>query len=124
MKKASFRLLGLVLVFLFSQALSAQTGITGTVTTSQNQPLGQTNIMVFNASDSSLVSFATTRQDGSYQIPKLRPGLYYLEYAAVGYQNEKSDPIRISAGRKLIKMPPQVLVKRKTKTPLVKPARA
>src|SRR4051794_10983792 len=49
------------------------------------QPLVGSSIAVRSARDSSLVTGAVTRADGSFRVEGLRPGAYYLRVSRLGY---------------------------------------
>lgn len=105
-----------LVIAVFSQlTVSSQSCITGQIITAEKRPLNQASALLFNASDSSLVGFALSGIEGSFQIPKIKPGLYYIQYQSTHFVTQYSTPIRISTGRTQVKMSPQVLPKRKNK---------
>ncbi len=59
-------------------------------------PLTAATVAVLNRADSSLVSGAVTRSDGSFQIQGLPPGRYYLRVSSLGYGTHLSDEVAIS----------------------------
>ncbi len=114
----------LAFLLMLSFSLGGQSVIQGQLTNKLHQPLTQASVVLFQVQDSSFVSFAVTRRDGSFSIPKIKPGLYYLQFTASGYTSSKSDPIRINPERTLVPMGVKILYRKKPKPVAVKPARA
>lgn len=114
----------LAFLLILSSSLYGQSIIQGQLTNKLQQPLTQASAVLFQVQDSSFVSFAVTRQDGSFSIPKVKPGLYYLQFTASGYTSLKSDPIRINPERTLVPMGVKILHRKKPKSLATKPARA
>jgi ferric enterobactin receptor len=61
-----------------------------------NQPLGSASVSVFSAADSTLVTGALTRADGSFRIEGLRPGRYYVRISSIGFQTESRDGLTLA----------------------------
>jgi ferric enterobactin receptor len=51
------------------------------------QPLGNASVAVWSAADSTLVTGALTRPDGSFRIEGLRPGRYYVRISSIGFES-------------------------------------
>lgn len=114
----------LLIALLFTNSrLPAQTVIKGQVTDLLGKKLPNAGLFVVQVQDSSLVSLGISGQDGHFKIESVKPGLYRLRYTLDGYRTVYSDPIRISQGRRVVKMGIQKL-KRKEKQPLAKPLAA
>lgn len=114
----------LAFLLLLSTSLYGQSVIQGQVVNKLEQPLLQASIVLYQVQDSSFVTFALAKRDGSYQIPKVRPGLYYLQFTASGYISSFSDPIRINPERNLVPMGVKILRRKKPKSLAIRPARA
>ena len=123
MKRHVHSLIGLAILLYLGPSLYGQSIIKGQLTNKLRQPLTQASVVLFQVQDSSFVSFTVTRQDGSFSIPKVKPGLYYLQFTASGYSPSKSDPIRIIPERTLVPIGVKVLHRKKPKPLAVKPAR-
>lgn len=115
--------LWLVLFLTFSLPLYGQSVVIGQLTNSNHEPLDQASVLLFQVQDSSFVSFTVSQHDGSFQIPKVKPGLYYLQYTASGYRSSTSDPIRIHPERSKVITGRKVLYRQKKKLIVIKPAR-
>lgn len=78
----------LVLLFLLSCFISnaQNSGITGKVTDSNNDPLEYANIAVYNANSAELVSGGVTNVNGEFKIEKLPEGTFYLKIHFLGYE--------------------------------------
>jgi ferric enterobactin receptor len=61
-----------------------------------NAPLRTASVAILSRADSSLISGAVTRPDGSFRIEGLRPGRYYLRVSTVGYGPQLSEEITIA----------------------------
>jgi ferric enterobactin receptor len=61
-----------------------------------NAPLRAASVAILNRADSSLVSGAVTRPDGSFRIEGLRPGRYYLRVSTIGYGPKLSEEVTIA----------------------------
>ena len=117
----------LLIALLFTNSSThAQTVIEGQVTDLLGKKLPNVGLFVVQAQDSSLVSLGISGQDGHFKIASITPGLYRLRYTLDGYQTVYSDPIRISQGRRMVKMGKQKLKKTQplTKPPATRRARA
>jgi ferric enterobactin receptor len=69
----------------------AQAGVLlrGLVQSAANaQPLANASVSVFSAADSTLVTGALTRPDGSFRVEGLRPGRYYVRISSLGFESE------------------------------------
>lgn len=60
--------------------------IRGTVVDAEtNAPLASASVAVLSSADSTLVTGAVTRADGSFRLEGLAPGAYYLRVSTLGY---------------------------------------
>jgi ferric enterobactin receptor len=59
-------------------------------------PLPTASVAILRRTDSSLVSGAVTRPDGTFRIEGLRPGRYYLRVSTLGYEPQLSEEITIA----------------------------
>ena len=124
MKRPIHSLACLALLLMLSSSLYGQSLIQGQIKNSAQQPLAQANVVLFQVQDSSFVSFAITKHDGSFSIPKVKPGLYYLQFTASSYTSSLSDPIRINPERSKVSIGIKILRRRQAKPIVIKPARA
>ena len=125
MKRHTHSLIGLILLLsISSSSLYGQSLIQGQLINKDHQPLTQANIILYQVQDSSFVTFALTKPDGNFHIPKVKPGLYYLQFTATGYISSFSDPIRINPERILVPMGIKILRRKRPKPLAIKPARA
>ncbi len=77
--------------------------IVGTVLIdSTKKPLEFVNVVVFNQSDSSLVTGAVTDNKGNYEIPNIPFGGYFIKYSLLGYEEKQSHNFIIDAERREI----------------------
>ena len=74
--------------------LSAQTNVKAVVKDSTGAPLPAATVMLMNTSDSVLVSFSMTNNNGSFELSRVRPGDYFVRVTYIGYGNYEQ-PIRI-----------------------------
>jgi outer membrane receptor protein involved in Fe transport len=61
------------------------------VDASSGNPIEYANILLFGASDSSMVNGTITNPDGSFLIEKIRSGKYYFEVKFMGYNNWRTE---------------------------------
>lgn len=94
------RLLGVVAIFVFASALSAQTA-TGTMVGAVTDPSGAAvpNARVTLANQATNVSVSTlTNGTGFYTFPYVPPGVYRIAVEAAGFQREVHPDIRLGVG--------------------------
>lgn len=60
-------------------------------------PIPAASVAVWSSADSSLVTGAMVRKDGSFRIEGLRPGSYYLKVSAIGFETHTSSALAIAA---------------------------
>lgn len=70
--------------------------VRGTVADASGKPMGTAQIAVWSAADSSLVTGAVARPDGTFRIDGLRPGRYYLRVSALGYSTATTAVVAIT----------------------------
>ena len=92
MKKFQFFL---VLTFLATAALAQRSTITGRVVDTLTVSLPSSTVMLLNATDSTLVNFAVTNQDGNFQIKGVQNGNYLLRVTFVGFEDYRL-PVKIA----------------------------
>ena len=82
--------------FLSDFPLLAQVTITGKITDQTSAPLAFASVALVQATDSSLVTGAVTKDDGKYQIPDVASGNYRILAAFVGYPAVYSEVFTLS----------------------------
>ncbi|HEX2076577.1 MAG TPA: TonB-dependent receptor [Longimicrobium sp.] len=71
--------------------------VRGTVADAQSgRPVATAQIAVWNAADSTLVTGAVARPDGSFRIEGLRPGRYYLKISSLGFSTFTTPAVAIT----------------------------
>ncbi|MEL6614595.1 MAG: TonB-dependent receptor, partial [Bacteroidota bacterium] len=89
------RLLALLVALLASGPAWAQVSVTGTVTDSSGTGLPGATVVLLNPADSVLVSFASSRSDGAFEVRRVREADYILKVSFVGYATHTQD-IRVA----------------------------
>jgi len=85
-----------IICFIFSSLVSlaqtqpaAQSKITGTLQNATTKaPVGFANVVLLTASDSSLVTGATTDQNGRFTLAPVPAGIYTIRISMLGFQNK------------------------------------
>jgi len=72
---------------LTTSTLLAQTNIRAEVRDSTGEALPSATVMLMNATDSVLVSFAMTADNGTFELNRVKPGEYFIRVTYVGYGN-------------------------------------
>ena len=62
-----------------------------------NTPISAASVAVWSRADSSLVTGAVVREDGSFRIQGLTPGTYYLKISALGYNPQTTNDLALDA---------------------------
>ncbi|WP_420125764.1 TonB-dependent receptor domain-containing protein [Longimicrobium sp.] len=70
--------------------------VRGTVLNPEGQPVNGGQVAVWSAADSTLVTGAVARPDGTFRIDGLRPGRYYLRVSALGYSTATTSVVAIT----------------------------
>ncbi|HEX6911045.1 MAG TPA: TonB-dependent receptor [Longimicrobium sp.] len=70
--------------------------VRGTVVNPEGQPVASAQVAVWSAADSSLVTGAVARPDGSFRIDGLRPGRYYLRVSSMGFSSATTAVVALS----------------------------
>jgi ferric enterobactin receptor len=70
--------------------------VRGTVLNPDGQPVNGGQVAVWSAADSTLVTGAVARPDGTFRIEGLRPGRYYLRVSALGYSTATTSVVAIT----------------------------
>ncbi|MEM8892673.1 MAG: TonB-dependent receptor, partial [Bacteroidota bacterium] len=69
---------------LFAQKSSME--LMGKIIDEENQPLKGATVVVLNAADSIMVSFALSNKDGSFKFRRIQVGEYLLQVTFIGYK--------------------------------------
>jgi hypothetical protein len=89
-----------LLVLFISTNLLAQSfdpvAIIGKITTDTNMPAEFANVLLLNATDSSLVKGAVTDSAGVYAFEMVKPGAYLINATMVGFQPVYHGPVEIN----------------------------
>ncbi|KAB1158711.1 TonB-dependent receptor [Tenacibaculum aiptasiae] len=65
--------------------------IVGKVTTITNETLPYTNVILFKASNQSMIKGVITNEEGRFEIRGVSEGTYYLSVSVIGYKTFKSE---------------------------------
>ncbi len=89
-------------LLLASACAPAQSKSSGTVRgavvdDSTRAPLPSAAVVLFNATDSSLVTGGMTDAAGKFELQNVPSGAYYLTFSLVGYREESTDPFTIDS---------------------------
>lgn len=103
MTKPQIVLFALALLFIYSDTWS-QNIVSGYVFESEDTPLEFANILLLNASDSTLFKGAVSEMDGSYQIDQIPDGRYFLTISMIGFQSFTMTDFDL-AGEALLNIP-------------------
>lgn len=101
MKTKTFLMAGLLLLctpFLQAQIPPATGSITGLVLDASKQPLSFANVLLLQTSDSSLVKAAYSTEDGTFEIPAVGAGAYFIQVSYVGLPEKMTPPFRVAEG--------------------------
>lgn len=83
-------------ILLFGYFLNAQNGaIIGKVIDNENTPQEFVNVLLLNASDSSLVKGVVTNFEGEFEIEKIKTGDYLISATMVGFNDTYSSVLKI-----------------------------
>lgn len=86
----------LLALFVVAPHSYAQMQISGTVIDPQDSPLSYANVLLLNASDSTLVMGGISDETGNYLLDRLKPGDYVVSIRMIGYREEYSPIIHLS----------------------------
>lgn len=70
--------------------------VRGTVVNPEGQPVPNAQVAVWSAADSTLVTGAVARPDGSFRIDGLRPGRYYLRVSSMGFSSATTAAVAVT----------------------------
>jgi outer membrane receptor protein involved in Fe transport len=76
----------------------------------QKVPMEYTNVVLYKAADSSMVTGSITDKKGSFRFQGLRDGKYYLQVHFIGFNIKKIGNLVISSNHKEIKLPDILLI--------------
>src|SRR5512145_364498 len=104
---SKYRTLTYILVFVivqtgFSQANRQQAvgKVTGKIHDAGTlKPIEFAYVILFSQKDNVLVAGTTSGKEGSFQINKIQPGVYYLEVQFIGYAKHRSDDLKIGPAK-------------------------
>lgn len=94
----------LLFIFIFLSNVTAQqnlSSIKGKVIDNDNQPIAYTNVALYTATDSSLTKVGYTLADGSFVLPDLEAGKYWLNISFVGFKSYLSDPFDLPENKEV-----------------------
>ena len=92
--KLSIGFAAIVGILGMSSLAAAQTGrynVEGVVTDTSDVTLAGATVVLLNATDSTIVSFGTTRSDGLFRLRRIQPGNYALQISFVGFEQYTSE---------------------------------
>jgi outer membrane receptor protein involved in Fe transport len=93
--KSLISIVAIIVTLSFPEPVPAQE-ITGTVIDqSTRKPLEFVNVLLRKAADSSMVAGAVTAKDGTFAIPNIPPGDYFLRFSIMGYLRKTVSAVRI-----------------------------
>jgi iron complex outermembrane recepter protein len=95
--KHIFTLSTIAFMIVWSNAFSKADDVSGTITDQQNNSVQYANVVLLNATDSSLVKAAITDESGKYIFEDIAPGNYILMAAQIGF-DKYSKPVTINSG--------------------------
>ncbi|WP_020534417.1 outer membrane beta-barrel protein [Lewinella cohaerens] len=91
------RLCGLLVASMFSCALMAQSGnITGQLLNQDGKAADFANVLLLQASDSTLVKMELSEEDGSYEFRSLDQGEYLIKVTGIGYDDHFTAPFSLA----------------------------
>ncbi|SDA81093.1 Outer membrane receptor proteins, mostly Fe transport [Algoriphagus alkaliphilus] len=105
-------LFALIFIFSFDHAIAqkSSSSIKGKVIDFDNKPILFANVALYAAADSSIAKVGFTLDDGSFILPELEIGKYWLKISFVGFKSYVSDPFDLARDADLswleIKMEP------------------
>ena len=89
--------IGALLLFGFS--IQAFSQVQGKVVSEQGAPLAFVNVLLLNATDSTMINGSLSGDDGSFQIENVESGRYILRLTFIGYTNWYSEPFTFQLGQ-------------------------
>lgn len=79
--------------------------IEGTIVEAESEaPLEGATVALWNAADSSLVTGAITKPDGSFSIDGIRPATYYVQMSFVGYRTQTLSDLTIDQNQRVVNL--------------------
>lgn len=103
MKTTTFLLAGLLLLCsIQTKAQSNPTtgSITGLVVDASQQPLAFANVLLLNAADTSLLKAEYTAEDGTFEIPAVLAGTYFIQVSYVGLPEKSTPSFSVAEGER------------------------
>lgn len=105
MKKLFFLQALISLLFLSQIAVAQKVTVKGTVVDSTAKPLEVATVMLLQAKDSTLTTFARTNENGEFEMKNVNPDTYLLKITYIGYKNFNklitvgSEPSELNLGK-------------------------
>lgn len=87
------------LSFCFSAFAQTATMQGSVLDQTNNGPLEYANVVLYQSSDSSIVTGVVTQTDGSFSMENLPAGSYYLQIQFIGYESKRMDNITLVKGQ-------------------------
>lgn len=84
-------ILTFIIVCLAIGASAQKITVSGTVIDETNEPMPSATVVLLQPTDSAQVTGVTTKDDGKFSLPKVKPGAYILRVSFVGYQTIYKD---------------------------------
>jgi hypothetical protein len=82
--------------FSFAQSPAS---VTGKVITAGNKPLAASTVLLLSGKDSTIMKTAVTSNNGTFKIPSVVPGNYFLSITSIGYTKNVSAKFTVSPGQ-------------------------
>lgn len=102
MKTNTFLMAGLFLLcstLAWTQSSQTMGSISGLVLNASQQPLSYANVLLLNAADTSLLKAEYTEVDGTFSIPGVAPGQYFVQVSYVGLPEKSTSPFLFTEGQ-------------------------
>jgi len=90
-------LITFTLLLLSATSLLAQASIRGKISSIDEEAVAYANVVLKTTLDSSIVKIAATDESGTFQLPGLEAGSYFLTVSYVGYSPYRSKALEIKA---------------------------
>ena len=91
MKRLKITLLGLIMLLIAFQGM-AQGTISGSIIDEGNQKVSFATVLLFGASDSTMIKGQISDVNGNFNFPQVKEGNYFIESSFVGYEKLTSAP--------------------------------
>ncbi|MBT8393991.1 MAG: carboxypeptidase-like regulatory domain-containing protein, partial [Bacteroidia bacterium] len=93
----------ILLCTIFCLNLNAQSSYTinGLIQDSEGSPMAYSNVLLLNASDSTLVKGTLAKDDGTFVLDDVNSGNYMVQGSMIGYQSKNSNPFSLNSDYKV-----------------------